>query len=205
GARSSLLVGSSDGLGARASIALPVPGNWMLTQWSPALKRLVATPPTFQGAYAANPDSAGVAPRIIPGLGGLLGHCTVSPDGRWAAYVTNEGGGAPQVYVQSLTGTPGRWQISTDFGTWPRWTKGGSEIVYESQPDLMAVSIDTRDGFHPGTPHPLFICPTRGSGTVNYWTCTADGERFYVLQGPRAAVSGSIEVVTNFAALVNRR
>ncbi|HET6347751.1 MAG TPA: protein kinase, partial [Candidatus Krumholzibacteria bacterium] len=97
GGKSSLLVGSSDGLGARANIALPVPGNWMLTQWSPALKRLVAGPPTFQGAYAANPDSADVPPRIIKGLGGLLGHCTVSPDGRWAAYVTNEGGGAPQV------------------------------------------------------------------------------------------------------------
>jgi hypothetical protein len=203
--KASLLIASSDGLGARDKIALPGGGAWILTQWSPALRRLVATPPSFKGAYAANPDSVTVVPRIIPGLDQLLGHTAISPDGRWAAYVSNEGGGSPQVYVQSLSGTPGRWQVSTTFGIWPRWTKGGTEVVYEGQPDLMAVSIDTRDGFHPGTPRVLFACPTRADATTHYWTCTPDGERFFVLQSPRTVASGIVEVVTDFASLVNRQ
>ena len=176
----------------------------MITQWSAALNRLIVTPPSFNGAFAASPDSASVAPRVIPGLNHLLAHCTISPDGRWAAYVTNEGGGPPQVYVQSLTGTPGRWQISTNVGLWPVWTKGGSELVYEGRPNLMTVGIDTREGFHPGTPHALFAAPEPGSATTHYWTCTADGTRFFVLQAPHTVATGSIEVVTDFASLVNR-
>jgi Tol biopolymer transport system component len=203
--KASLLIASSDGLGARDKIALPAGGAWILTQWSAALRRLVATPPSFQGAYAADPDSVTVAPRVIPGLNLLLGHTTISPDGRWAAYVTNEGGGSPQVYVQSLSGTPGRWQVSTTFGIWPQWTKGSTEIVYEGQPDIMAVSIDTREGFHAGTPRVLFACPTAGDPITHYWTCTQDGERFFVLQSPHRVASGIVEVVTDFASLVNRQ
>jgi hypothetical protein len=176
----------------------------MLSQWSPSLNRLVVTPPSFKGALAANPDSTGIASRPIAGLDQTMGQCVISPDGKWAAYVTNEGGGPPQVYVQSLTGTPGRWQISTNLGFWPVWTKGGAEIVFEGQPNLMAVDIDTRDGFHPGTPRLLFASPKPGSATVRYWTCSADGNRFFLLQSPRSAASGVIEVVTDFGSLVNR-
>jgi len=204
GGKASLLVASSDGLGARNKIALPGVGAWMLNQWSPSLGKLVVTPPSFKGVFGANPDSSNVAPRPVAGLDQLMGQCVISPDGKWAAYVTNEGGGPPQVYVQSLTGTPGRWQISTSLGFWPAWTKGGSEIVFESQPALMAVSIDTRDGFHPGTPRPLFAVPKAGNATTRYWTCTADGKRFFLLQAPRASVGGAVEVVTDFRSLVNR-
>jgi len=84
------------------------------------------------------------------------------------------------------------------------WTKGGTEIVFESQPALMAVSIDTRDGFHPGTPRPLFAVPKAGNATLRYWTCSADGNRFFLLQAPRASIGGAVEVVTDFRSLVNR-
>jgi hypothetical protein len=40
---------------------------------------------------------------------------------------------------------------------------------------------------------------------TRYWTCTPDGEHFFVLQSPRVAASGIVEVVTDFASLVNRR
>ena len=205
GGKASVLVASSDGLGARNKIALPGVGAWMLNQWSPSLGKLVVTPPSFKGAFAADPDSSSVASRPIAGLDQAVAQCVISPDGKWAAYASNEGGGPPQVYVQSITGTPGRWQISTTFGFWPVWTKGGAEIVFEGQPALMAVSIDTRDGFHPGTPQPLFAAPKTGNGTIRYWTCTADGNRFFLLQSPRGAASGVVEVVTRFASLVNRQ
>jgi len=203
--KTSVLIASADGLGAREKVPLPGGGAWMLTQWSAAINRLIVTPPTFSGMFTVNPDSANAPPRVVPGLSRVLGHGAISPDGRWAAYVTNEGGGSAQVYVQSLSGTPGRWQISTTFGIWPHWTKGGREIVFEGRSELMAVSIDTRDGFHAGTPHTLFAWSGRGDPSTRYWTCTTDGERFILLRAPRTASAGTIEVVTDFASLVNRR
>jgi hypothetical protein len=133
-----------------------------------------------------------------------MAHTTVSPDGRWAAYASNEGGGNPQIYVQSLTGVPGRWQISTQIGIWPRWTQGGRELVYETGTELVAVEIDTRDGFHPGTPRALFALPVPGDAYTRYWA-TEDGRRFFLLTAPRVQQTSVIEVVTDFASLVNRR
>jgi Tol biopolymer transport system component len=204
GNKASILLASADGLGARDKIGLPSGGSWATCDWSPALNRLIVTPPSFQGVYSAHPDSIKIAPRVMPAMNQLMAQVRISPDGRWAAYATNAGGGPVQVYVQSLTGTPGRWQISTNNGFWPAWTKGGTELVYESRNGLMAVAIDTRDGFHPGTPHALFSVSVPGTPTLRYWTCTPSGDRFFVLQSPRVAVSGSVEVVTDFASLVNR-
>ena len=45
--------------------------------------------------------------------------------------MTNEGTAQAQVYVQSMTGIPGRWQISTRSGIFPVWTKGGREILLD--------------------------------------------------------------------------
>jgi len=204
--RSTLLVASADGLGRRDTTGLPGGSGWMLNQWSAVLGRLVLTPANFAGAYQVHPESAGVAPRVIPGLDHLMGQSSISPDGRWVAYVTNEGGGTPQIYVQSLTGTPGRWQISTTGGLWPTWTRRGNELLFEGEGSVMAVDIDTREGFRPGTPHPLFSLSGGGGGvTSRSWNCTADGERFFVLSAPNTVPTGSIEVVTDFAALVNRK
>jgi len=204
GNKASILMASADGLGARDKIDLPTGGSWMVCDWSPALNRLIAIPPSFQGVYSAHPDSINIAPRVMPALNQLMAQVRISPDGRWAAYATNAGGGPVQVYVQSLTGTPGRWQISTDNGFWPVWTKGGTELVYESRNGLMAVTIDTREGFHPGTPRALFPVSVPGTAQLHYWTCTPAGDRFFVLQAPRSAASGSVEVVTDFKSLVNR-
>ena len=83
-----------------------------------------------------------------------------------------------QVYVRSLAGPPGRWQISTTGGLAPRWTKGGREIVYAMLDGrLMAVDIDTSAGFHPGTPRYLFTVPSRLSSIGTFaWDVDATGE-----------------------------
>jgi Tol biopolymer transport system component len=129
----------------------------------------------------------------------------ISPDGRWVAVTT----GAPPglyVYVQSLQGPPGRWQISTAPGRKSTWTKEGREIVYEGMDGrLMAVDIDTREGFHAGTPRPLFQLPLANlNREVGTWSCDASGERFVLItpERNRSAVR-TIEVVTDFQSLVS--
>ena len=44
--------------------------------------------------------------------------CSVSPDGRWSAYESMEGG-ETQVYVKPYIGTGRKWQISLDTGGQP--------------------------------------------------------------------------------------
>ncbi|HEY3122574.1 MAG TPA: protein kinase, partial [Thermoanaerobaculia bacterium] len=50
-----------------------------------------------------------------------------SPDGRWIAYVSNESGRA-EISVQAFPGRGGKWQVSTEGGTMPRWRKDGREL-----------------------------------------------------------------------------
>src|SRR5262249_51432409 len=52
---------------------------------------------------------------------------SLSPDGHWLAYSTNESG-RYEVYVRSYPGAGGRWQVSLDGGTEPIWSPKGGEI-----------------------------------------------------------------------------
>jgi serine/threonine-protein kinase len=54
----------------------------------------------------------------------------LSPDGRWLAYSSNESG-TPEVYVRPFPDVSGgRWQISLNGGTAPRWANSGRELFY---------------------------------------------------------------------------
>ena len=50
--------------------------------------------------------------------------CSLEPDGRWVAYVSNETG-RDEIYVQAFPGLGGKRQISTDGGTEPLWSATG--------------------------------------------------------------------------------
>jgi eukaryotic-like serine/threonine-protein kinase len=103
-----------------------------------------------------------------------------SPDGRWLAYASGEPG-REEVYVQSLPpGSPavGRWQISSNGGTAPRWRRDGKELFYlDLTRNVVAVPVTSDATFEAGRPKPLF--QTRASGFLPY-DVTADGQRFLV-------------------------
>ena len=50
---------------------------------------------------------------------------TISPDGRWLAYTSNESGRL-EVYVRPYPAGAGRWQVSDNGGGFPRWAASGS-------------------------------------------------------------------------------
>ncbi|MGA2714783.1 MAG: protein kinase [Bryobacteraceae bacterium] len=80
-----------------------------------------------------------------------------SPDGKWAAYQSNESG-RNEIYVRPFPGPGGQWQVSTGGGTSPRWRADGKELYYVA-PDakLMAVAVIAQEAtFKPGTPEALF-------------------------------------------------
>jgi eukaryotic-like serine/threonine-protein kinase len=69
----------------------------------------------------------------------------ISPDGRWVAFVSNEG--RAEVYVRPLPGPGGRVLVSTAGGTEPGWSRDGSEIRFRSAgQELVAAAVRAVDG-----------------------------------------------------------
>jgi hypothetical protein len=135
-----------------------------------------------------------------------MAHPRISPDGRYVAFAFGQLP-AVHVYVMSLTGALGKWQVSTTPGSRPVWTRGGREIVYEGfDGRLMAVDVETAGGFRAGMPQPLFALPLRSPNVdISTWTCDERGERFFLVVGPAQSSVGIIEVVTSFESLVSRK
>ncbi len=205
GDRPQILVGSSDGLGAVDTFAVGAT-SVVVTQWAPMGSRLVYGPESFLGAFTVSPDSAKHTPAPFVGLPQRFAQSMLSPDGRWLAYATSEGTPQPQVFVQSVTGVPGRWQVSTKSGIFPTWTKGGRELLFESNGMVMAADVDAADAFRVGQPKALFTLPQAVLGVSSRtWTCSQDGQRFFVLVPPRTASRGGIEVITDLQSVLGRK
>ena len=115
----------------------------------------------------------------------------IAPSGRFLAYNSDESG-TSQVYVRPFPNAGSRqWQISTDGGAGPVWTRDGSEIVFrDSQGWMVAVAVlKARDGeFDYSKPEQLFKVGLGGEpGGHRDWDVTTDGERFLFLESDRVA------------------
>ena len=129
----------------------------------------------------------------------------LSPDGHWIAYVSNESGRF-EVYVQSFPTPSGKWQVSTEGGTQPRWRRDGREMFFLA-PDqkLMAVPVRLASTFEAGAPAALFeanIIPAGAGvpGVGHQYDVTADGQRFLLNLEPQETASTPLTVVLNWQA-----
>ncbi len=68
-----------------------------------------------------------------------------SPDGRWLAYSSNESGGS-QVYVRAFPDKGGHWQVSSDGGTSPIFSRNGKEMFFFDVQDdrIMVVNYSVK-------------------------------------------------------------
>jgi eukaryotic-like serine/threonine-protein kinase len=129
-----------------------------------------------------------------------------SPDGRWFAYQLADAASATQIFVQAFPPKGGRFQVSTNGGSQPIWTRDGKTLFFLSTDGkIMAAAVETAGEFHNDTPQPLFpLQATRGSANVGHqYAVTKDG-RFLVnlIQQPSAPVP--LTVVTNWLAAVQK-
>ena len=107
---------------------------------------------------------------------------TLSPDGRWLAYNSNETG-TSLVYAKpfpNVDDDPRR--VSPDVGTDPVWSPNGRELFYPTDTDLMVVQVETEPTFSSRTPEPLFSLSRYGvgSGLGRRFDIAPDGNRFIV-------------------------
>jgi hypothetical protein len=107
---------------------------------------------------------------------------SVSPDGRWLAYASDESG-LLVVYVRPFPEGEGRYQVSPGFGTEPRWSRDGRELFYRSGNVLYAVTIEPGTKFKAGRPQRLFDRVATGA-LVSTYGLAPDGTRFFTFREP---------------------
>ena len=127
----------------------------------------------------------------------------VSPDGKWLAYQSNETG-RNEIYIKPFPDGPGKWQVSTDGGLWPRWRGDGKELYFVLAPSMWAVDIRvTGSSPEAGVPQMLFTLGGDPSASVanhpqyHRFAVTADGERFLLsqLSGGASTAGGLADAV----------
>jgi serine/threonine protein kinase len=130
---------------------------------------------------------------------------SLSPDGKWLAYTSNESG-RNQIYVKAFPSGKGKWQISTDLGIEPHWAPDGKAIYYIANDKMMKASISTDQGFVPQTPVVLFSGYVRldvDSGLT--FDISPDGKYFITTKANKTENLRKITVVLNwFEELQNR-
>jgi len=121
-------------------------------------------------------------PRLLMSGPFSLYGAVVSPDGRWLAYVSSEGG-QPGIFVRPYPSGEGRWQISTPQGFEPRWSGTGRELFYRAEGVMHVVAIDTTHGFSAGRPVRLFD-GVATAGIVCTFGPSPDGKRVFTFRDP---------------------
>jgi eukaryotic-like serine/threonine-protein kinase len=131
-----------------------------------------------------------------------------SPDGKWIAYNSNETG-KWEIYVTSFPDLHGKWQVSNNGGTQPRWRGNGKELFYLA-PDgnMMATPLTTTgDHFDSGTPVALFQAKARqviaGSERVSY-DVTHDGRRFLINTQMENLEAKPMMIILNWSAVLQK-
>jgi len=122
---------------------------------------------------------------------------TLSPDGRWLAYFSNDSG-TSEVYVQSLGADGGKWQISTDGGNRPRWSRDDGELFFLSPDDkLMVVDVKFTPQFTASVPRPLVDPKSRQLNGMQY-AISPDGKRILANRAIEQPVVTPFTLVQNW-------
>lgn len=130
---------------------------------------------------------------------------TLSPDGRYVAYMSNETG-RPEIHVKRFPAGRGKWQVSFNGGVFPRWSRQGDELFYIETPDqiddasmLMAVPVKTQRGFSAGKAQSLFNAgQLQAKAASGSYDISADGQRFVMVQSVSEKPKPSIMVAEHW-------
>jgi eukaryotic-like serine/threonine-protein kinase len=124
---------------------------------------------------------------------------TLSPNGRWLAYVSDESG-TSEVYVRPFPHVDSaKFTISAAGGLEPLWRRDGAELFFRNRAgDMYAVAVGPGPVFEAGAPKRLFA----GSGFVlqdfyRSYDVHPDGKRFLMLR-TGGTEEGRLNVILNW-------
>jgi len=156
--------------------------------------------------WLLHPDRPGEKPVQLLGSPASESSPTISPDARWLAYSSNESG-RQQIYVVSLPDAKSRFQVTTEGGWHPIWTRKGDQIVYLTAENMIATVPVTRGASLAfGAPETLFPLPVRGQygSDTRIFDVSADGNRILLLE-PQGGNGATLTVVINWLAELDRK
>ncbi len=129
---------------------------------------------------------------------------TFSTDGRWIAYQSDESG-RNEVYIRPFPGPGGKWQVSTNGGSHPRWRRDGKELFYLLDNLIMAADIEldaTTVKVRGVTPLINFIPYVGVNGDI--YDVTGDGKRFLLASQRGAEISSPVTLVVNWVGEIKK-
>jgi Tol biopolymer transport system component len=126
------------------------------------------------------------------------GYGKLSPNGQWLAYQSNETKRF-EVYVQTFPTPGGKWQVSTNGGGSPEWSRDGKELYFIGADQKMMV-VQVKDGvkFEASVPKALFDVHTV-NGLNFVFDVSKDG-RFLIPTPVEQSASVPMTVVVNWTA-----
>jgi serine/threonine-protein kinase len=161
-------------------------------------------------AYAQSPVTSvdawlvsrtGRTHRVLMGAPYAEAGLSLSRDGRWLAFASDESGRA-EVYVRALEGGP-RLQVSTAGGREPVWAPNGGELFYRTQSDKGSRLMSARMSFAPlrvVTRDTLFAVTDYEEADPHAdYDVSPDGRRFVFI---RQEMPNEIRVIRNWKALL---
>jgi eukaryotic-like serine/threonine-protein kinase len=131
---------------------------------------------------------------------------SLSPDGRWLAYVSNESGRA-EVYVRPFpeVGTA-KWQISSSGGTEPLWANSSRELFFKNRnAELVAVSVQTRPAFRVASARPLFSTRENYFEPLHTSYAISPDDRSFIFVRHLGADEGRLVMVLNWFEELGQR
>ena len=167
--------------------------NWLVV-------RTTTPSPGAGDILAAQPLSGGATQPVIATPNTEYSP-TLSPDGRWMAYVSNMSGRLEVYVVPFPNPQQARWPISSTGGSAPRWSPRGDELFYlDLQSRMVAAQVTTAPSFALLGSRTLFNASefVQMSVSRRNYDVTPDGQRFLMVQRANGATNGQIVVVENW-------
>ena len=153
------------------------------------------------GTGSVTKGGADSAPRALVATAAEEFSPSVSPDGRWLAYGSDETG-RTEIFVRPFPDTQGaRYAVSRAGGSEPVWSHSGKELFYRDGANrLVAAEIAPGPAFRVVTERVLFS--TNGYVSDNrhrHYTVSPDDRTFYfVKSGAAAGAKNEVVVVLNW-------
>jgi eukaryotic-like serine/threonine-protein kinase len=174
-----------------------------IQSWSPDGKTLIfmqMTPETSLDLWTKTGDEQ-PRPWLTTRFRELL--AAFSREGKYVAYTSDESG-QYEIYVRPASGEGGKWQVSTEGGEEPLWSKDGRELFYRNGPKWMATEVTTDPQFKAGTPRMLFEGPYLNVPGVSY-DVAADGRFLMLEENYKQPPTFQLQAILNWAEEVKRR
>jgi Tol biopolymer transport system component len=121
------------------------PGSQFAIGWTPDGKTLIYDDFPINGSAPRIMGVTNGVVRLLVEISGFTARRpSVSPDGRWIAYQSDELG-RTEIFVRRLgdggDSTGGRWQISLNGGAQAQWSRDGGTLFYLEGGNIMAASV----------------------------------------------------------------